>query len=281
MRQITAPEITKAVKTLFLEANYQIGSDVSAALEKMCLAEDSAIGKEVLGQIIENNRIAADEKLPICQDTGMAVLFIEIGQNLQISGGDLEDAVQEGVRRAYTEGYLRKSVVKDPLFDRTNTGDNTPAVIYTRIVPGDKMKIMGTAKGFGSENMSRCKALTPSEGVEGFKRFVLETVRLAGPNPCPPIVVGIGVGGTLDKAAQLAKWATIRRIGTPHPKAQYAELENELLEQINHLGIGPAGLGGLCTSLAVHIEYYPGHIAGIPVVVNICCHAARHKEIIL
>lgn len=281
MRQITAPEITKAVKTLFLEANYQIGNDVSAALETMYAQEDSAIGREVLSQIIENNQIAAQENVPICQDTGMAVLFLEIGQDLQILGGDLETAIQKGVRKAYIEGYLRKSVVKDPLFDRTNTGDNTPAVIHTRIVPGDGFKIIGTAKGFGSENMSRCKALTPSEGVEGFKKFVLETVRGAGPNPCPPIVVGIGVGGTLDKAAQLAKWATIRRIGTHHPKPQYAELEQQLLEEINKLGIGPAGLGGHCTSLAVHIEYYPGHIAGIPVVVNICCHAARHKEILL
>lgn len=281
MRYIDAGKITEAVKELCLEANYAIGRDVLAALRQMKERENSPTACEVLAQIIENDEIAAAESVPICQDTGMAVIFAEVGQEVVIINGDYAQAIEEGVRQAYVEGYLRKSVVKDPLFDRTNTGDNTPPVIYTQIVPGDQIKLKVTVKGFGSENMSRTKMMTPAEGVKGFKDFVIETVRLAGPNPCPPIVVGVGVGGTLDKAAQLAKLATMRDIGSANPDENYARLEMQILEEINRLGIGPAGLGGRSTALAVHIEYYPGHIAGIPIVVNICCHAVRHKEKII
>jgi fumarate hydratase subunit alpha len=281
MRRIYAADITQAVKTLCLEANWYIGKDVINALKQASSQEDSAIGCDVLEQIIKNDEIAASESVPVCQDTGMVVVFAEVGQDVRIEAGNYSEAIQEGVRQAYVEGYLRKSIVRDPLFDRSNTKDNTPAVIYTDIVPGDRIKLKLTVKGFGSENMSRTKMMTPAEGIAGFKDFVLETVRLAGPNPCPPIVVGIGVGGTMDKAAQLAKIATMREIGVANANPNYADLEQQLHEAINQLGIGPAGLGGRSTALAVHIEYYPGHIAGIPVVVNICCHAARHKETVI
>ena len=232
----------------------------------------------MLTQLIDNNKIAADEQIPICQDTGMAVLFVEYGDKVVISDGSFEDAVEEGVRQAYTEGYLRKSVVSDPVFDRKNTKDNTPAVIHTRIVPGDKIKITAGGKGFGSENMSAIKMLTPSAGVEGVKQFVLDTVAYAGPNPCPPIVVGVGIGGTFEKAAQLAKRATLRSIEVSNSDEKYASLERELLDEINKMNIGPAGLGGKTSALGVNIETYPTHIAGLPVAVNICCHACRHKE---
>lgn len=278
IRKINADIITDAVKKLYMEMNYHIGEDILDALKNAENTEYSPIGKNVLAQLIKNNKIAADEEVPICQDTGMAVLFVEYGERVIIENGSFEEAVQEGVRRAYIDGYLRKSVVDDPIFDRVNTKDNTPAIIYTTIVPGDKIKILAGCKGFGSENMSAVKMLTPSAGIDGVKSFILDTVRYAGPNPCPPIVVGIGIGGTFEKAAMLAKKATLRPIDTPNPNKRYAELEEELLSEINKMGFGPAGLGGNNTALGVNIEYFPTHIAGMPVAVNICCHAARHKE---
>lgn len=278
IRRISAAEITETVKKLYMDMNYFIGGDILDALKKAENNETSPIGKSVLGQLIENNRIAAEEEIPICQDTGMAVMFIEYGENVVITDGSFEDAVQEGVRQAYTEGYLRKSVVDDPVFDRVNTKDNTPAILYTTIVPGDKIRILAGCKGFGSENMSAIKMLTPSAGIEGVKKFILDAVRYAGPNPCPPIVVGVGIGGTFEKAAMLAKKATLRPIDTDNPDERYAELEKELLGEINKMGFGPAGLGGDNTALGVNVEYFPTHIAGMPVAVNICCHAARHKS---
>ncbi len=278
VRKIEASVITEKVKKLFMDMNYFIGEDIMNALKNAKESETSAIGKDVLSQLIENNRIAAQEEVPVCQDTGMAVLFVEYGERVVTEGGSFEQAVQEGVRRAYIDGYLRKSVVDDPVFDRVNTKDNTPAVIYTNIVPGDKIKILAGCKGFGSENMSSIKMLTPSAGIEGVKQFILDTVRYAGPNPCPPIVVGVGIGGTFEKAAMLAKKATLRPIDTKNPDSRYAALEDELLCEINKMGFGPAGLGGDNTAIGVNIEYFPTHIAGMPVAVNICCHAARHKE---
>lgn len=280
MRRIQAIEIIKTVSDLFISANYVIGSDVLDALRQHRKTEPSPLGQMALDQIIENNCLAAAEKMPICQDTGMAVVFVEYGQEVYVVG-DFEAAIQEGVRQAYSEGYLRKSVVTDPLFARLNTGDNTPAVIHTRIVPGDNIRFTVAPKGFGSENMSAVKMLTPAAGVAGVKQFVLETVRQAGPNPCPPIVVGIGIGGTMDKAAELAKWATLRPIGVHNADRQYAELERELLAEINKTGIGPAGLGGATTALVVNIEWYPTHIAGLPVAVNIVCHACRRGEAVI
>ena len=278
IRKIDASVITSTVKKLYTDMNYFIGEDILEALNNAHNNETNYIGKNVLSQLIENNRIAANEEVPICQDTGMAVLFIEYGERVVIENGSFESAVQEGVRQAYIDGYLRKSVVDDPIFDRVNTRDNTPAIIYTSIVPGDKIKILAGCKGFGSENMSAIKMLTPSAGIEGVKKFILDTVRYAGPNPCPPIVVGVGIGGTFEKAAMLAKKATLRPINTQNPDERYAALENELLCEINKMGFGPAGLGGDNTALGVNIEYFPTHIAGMPVAVNICCHAARHKE---
>lgn len=278
IRKIKAVQITDAVKKLYMDMNYFIGNDIMSALENAKENESSDIGKSVISQLIENNKIAAQEEIPICQDTGMAVLFVEYGDHVVIEDGSFEDAVQDGVRRAYIDGYLRKSVVDDPVFDRVNTKDNTPAIIYTTIVPGDKINILAGCKGFGSENMSAIKMLTPSAGIEGVKQFILDTVRYAGPNPCPPIVVGVGIGGTFEKAALLAKKATLRPINTQNKDERYALLENELLSEINKMGFGPAGLGGDNTALGVNIEYFPTHIAGMPVAVNICCHAARHKE---
>ncbi len=278
IRKIDAALITETVKKLYTDMNYFIGDDILTALKKAENSESSEIGKNVLSQLIENNKIAAKEEVPVCQDTGMAVLFVEYGDKIVIENGSFEEAVQEGVRRAYIDGYLRKSVVDDPVFERINTKDNTPAIIYTTIVPGDKINILAGCKGFGSENMSAIKMLTPSAGIEGVKKFILDTVKYAGPNPCPPIVVGIGIGGTFEKAAMLAKKATLRPIDTSNPDSRYAELENELLSEINKMGFGPAGLGGDNTALGVNIEYFPTHIAGMPVAVNICCHAARHKE---
>lgn len=278
MREIYSIQIIETVKTLLLEANHVIEPDVMSSLVKMREEETSEIGREVLNQIIMNDQLAAERRMPLCQDTGMVVIFARIGQEVTMKEGAFEAAVQEGVRQAYAQGYLRKSIVKDPLFDRSNTGDNTPAVLYCCWVEGEAIELSVVVKGFGSENMSRCKMLTPAEGLEGFKSFVLETVVAAGPNPCPPIVVGIGVGGTLDKAALLAKEATMREIGYSNPNPNYEALESELLYRINEMGIGPAGLGGKTTALAVHINSFPGHIAGTPVVVNICCHASRHKK---
>lgn len=277
-RQIDAVEITAAVKKLFMDCNYFIGKDIMCSLEKALGIEDSPVAKSVLSQIIENDKIAAAEEIPLCQDTGMAVLFVEYGDKVAVSNGSFEDAVQQGVREAYDEGYLRKSVVSDPVFDRVNTRDNTPAIIHTKIVGGDKIRITAGGKGFGSENMSAIKMLTPAYGVEGVKQFILDTVRAAGPNPCPPIVVGVGIGGTFERAAQLAKKATFRAIDTRNSDPRYAEMEDELLQKINEMGFGPAGLGGKTTALGVNIETSPTHIAGMPVAVNICCHAARHAS---
>ncbi len=278
IRQIKAETVTETVKQLFLDCNYFIGKDIMTALEKARENEKSKVGKSVLTQIIENDKLAAKEEVPLCQDTGMAILFVEYGDKVVIEDGSFEDAVNEGVRQAYKDGYLRKSVVNDPVFDRLNTKDNTPAIIHTRIVKGDKIKITAGGKGFGSENMSAIKMLTPSYGIEGVKKFILDTVRTAGPNPCPPIVVGIGIGGTFERSAQLAKKATFRAIDTNNEDERYAKLEDELLESINKMGFGPAGLGGTTTAIGVNIETSPTHIAGMPVAVNICCHAARHAS---
>ncbi len=278
VRFINSAEITKAVKKLLMDCNYFIGGDIMDALTRARGTETSPVGKSVLDQIIENDKIAASEEIPLCQDTGMAVLFVEYGDKVCIENGSFDDAVNEGVRQAYSEGYLRKSVVSDPVFDRVNTKDNTPAIIHTKIVSGNKIHITAGGKGFGSENMSAIKMLTPSYGVEGVKQFILDTVRAAGPNPCPPIVVGVGIGGTFERAAQLAKKATFRPINTHNPDSRYAELEDELLSEINKMGFGPAGLGGNTTALGVNIETSPTHIAGMPVAVNICCHAARHAS---
>lgn len=278
IRKIKADTVTKTVKQLFMDCNYFIDDSITKALKDFREKEKSPVGKNVLSQLLENNEIAAKEQIPICQDTGMAVLFVEYGDKVVIEDGSFKEAVEQGVREAYDEGYLRKSVVTDPVFDRINTKDNTPAVIHTEIVPGDKIKFLVGGKGFGSENMSAIKMLTPSYGAEGVNDFILETVKKAGPNPCPPIVVGVGIGGTFEKAAQLAKKATFRPIDTKNPDPRYARMEDELLEKINRMGFGPAGLGGNTTALGVNIETYPTHIAGMPVAVNICCHAARHKE---
>lgn len=278
MREIPVSEITKKVRQLFLEANYVIGQDVMDKLESMKASEPSPLGRTVLSQILENNRLGAKEELAVCQDTGMSVVFLTIGQDVHLTGDGLEDAVNEGVRQAYKEGYLRKSIVAEPLFERKNTGDNTPCVIHTRLVPGDKVHILAVAKGFGSENMSQLKMLTPSEGVEGVKRFVLKTVEEAGPNPCPPLVVGVGIGGSFELSALMAKRATSLPLTRHNKDPRYKALEEELEKGINALGIGPAGYGGRTTALKVHIITAPTHIAGLPVAVNICCHAARHAE---
>lgn len=278
IRQIKAETVTQTVKQLFLDCNYFIGKDIMTALEKARENEKSEVGKSVLTQIIENDKLAAKEEVPLCQDTGMAILFVEYGDKVVIEDGSFEDAVNEGVRQAYKDGYLRKSVVNDPVFDRLNTKDNTPAIIHTRIVKGDKIKITAGGKGFGSENMSAIKMLTPSYGIDGVKKFILDTVRTAGPNPCPPIVVGVGIGGTFERCAQLAKKATFRAFDTHNEDERYAKLEDELLESINKMGFGPAGLGGTTTAIGVNIETSPTHIAGMPVAVNICCHAARHAS---
>ena len=280
IRTIKAETITDTVERLFKDLNYNIGNDISEALCNAQKNEESPVGKAVIAQLLENNKIAAEEKIPICQDTGMAVLFVEYGERVVIDG-NFKEAVEEGVRRAYIGGYLRKSVVTDPVFDRVNTKDNTPAIIYTDIVEGDKIKILAGCKGFGSENMSQIKMLTPSAGIEGVKQFILDAVKYAGPNPCPPIVDGIGIGGTFEKAAQLAKKATLRPINTKNEDPRYAKLEDELIEEINKMGFGPAGLGGNTTAIGVNVETYPTHIAGMPVAVNISCHAARHKEAVI
>ena len=278
MREMDVSQITQAVAELFLEANYVIGKDVMDKLEESRDKEASPLGKMVLDQILENNRIGAEESLAVCQDTGMSVVFITVGQDVHLVGGSLEDAVNAGVRKAYTEGFLRKSIVAEPLFDRKNTGDNTPCVVHTRIVPGDQVHIMAIAKGFGSENMSQSKMLTVSDGVDGVKRFVLKAVEEAGPNPCPPLVVGVGIGGSFELAAIMAKRATSLPLTRSHKDPRYAQLETELEQGINKLGIGPAGYGGETTVLKVHVISAPTHIAGLPVAVNICCHAARHAE---
>ena len=277
MREIHISEIISTVRDLCIESNYYLSSDVKEALCNAKENETWPLAENVLDQIILNSDIAKKEDMPICQDTGMACVFVEVGQEVHIVGGLLQDAINEGVRRGYEEGFLRKSVVKDPI-NRVNTKDNTPAIIYYDIVPGDKIKITVAPKGFGSENMSRIKMLKPSDGLQGVKDFIIETVKLAGPNPCPPIVIGVGIGGTFDKAAYLAKKALIRPLNKRNNEKFYSDLEEELLETINKLGIGPQGFGGKTTALGLNIETYPTHIAGLPVAVNINCHATRHKE---
>ncbi|WP_432667493.1 fumarate hydratase [Wukongibacter baidiensis] len=280
MREVNVKEIQDAVKDMCISANYNLGNDVVKAFESSLENEESPIAKEILDNLIKNSEIAREKSVPMCQDTGMAVIFIEIGQDVRLIGGDLKEAINEGVRQGYKDGFLRKSVVGDPLI-RKNTGDNTPAIIYIDIVPGDKIKIVFAPKGFGSENMSKTKMLKPSDGISGVEEFVIETVSAAGPNPCPPIVVGVGIGGTLDKACQIAKMALLRPIGESNETEYIKELEKRLLEKINNLGIGPQGLGGRTTALAVNIEAFATHIAGLPVAVNINCHASRHEERII
>ena len=278
MRKVSAEEITKTVRALCISAACDLEPDVVSAVKAAAGKEESPLGKEVLEQIINNFEIAGREHLPMCQDTGIAVFFIEVGRGVQLEFS-IEDAVNEGVRQGYKDGYLRKSVCH-PL-KRTNTGDNTPAIIHTTLVEGDKIKIKIAPKGAGSENMSRLKMLKPAEGIEGIKSFVIETVSVGGGNPCPPIVVGVGVGGSFDKSALLAKKSLLRPVGTPNPDSELDALEKELLASINALGIGPMGFGGTTTALAVHIEAYPCHIASLPVAVNIQCHADRHKEAVI
>ena len=276
-RQVTVDKITDLVEKLSIEANCHLTDDIFNCLKASRLSEKSPLGKDILNTLVENAQIARDETAPICQDTGMTVVFVTLGQDVHITGGSLEDAINEGVRRGYEKGYLRKSVVRDPL-DRVNTKDNTPAVIHYDIVPGDKLHIIVAPKGFGSENMSGVKMLKPSQGLPGIKDFVIQTISDAGANPCPPIIVGIGIGGTMEKSAYLSKKALLRPIGEKNPNPMLAELEEELLQSINNLGIGPAGFGGTTTALSVNILTYATHIAGLPVSVNIGCHATRHAE---
>ena len=280
MKTINASDITKAVKQMCMESNYYLGEDVFNAFNKALKEEKSAAGISVMEQLIENANIAKNEQVPMCQDTGFAVFFVELGQDVHITGGALKDAINEGGRQGYTEGFLRKSIVSDPL-KRVNTKDNTPAVVHIEIVQGENLKITIAPKGGGSENMSGLKMLKPADGVKGIKDFVIERVSQAGSNPCPPIVVGVGIGGTFEVAAMLAKKALLRKLGEHHPDSDTAELEKELLEKVNNLGIGPQGFGGRVTALAVNIEKHPCHIASLPVAVNINCHAHRHKEVIL
>lgn len=276
MREIQAQQITDVVERLCIEANEQLPEDIKNAIHRCRACEDWEIAQGVLDQIITNFEIAGEEKVPICQDTGMACVFLEIGQDVHITGGDLREAVDEGVRRGYDKGYLRKSVVRDPV-RRGNTGDNTPAMLYTEIVPGEQIKVTVGPKGFGSENMSAIRMFKPSAGIEGIKDFILETVENAGPNPCPPMVVGVGIGGTFDKCALLAKKALMRSTEERNPDPYYAALEEEMLEKINQLGIGPQGFGGRTTAIGLNIETMPTHIAGMPCAININCHVTRHK----
>ncbi|MCD6358504.1 MAG: fumarate hydratase [Dehalococcoidia bacterium] len=281
MREINTREITSTVARLCQEANFFLPEDVQNALKQAWKKEESPTGRSILGKLLENASIAADEKTPLCQDTGVAVIFIELGQEVHIVGGNLIAAVNEGVRRGYEKGYLRKSMVNHPFSSRINTGDNTPAVIHTETVSGDHLKITALPKGAGSENMTRLAMLTPAQGRQGIIDFVIETVDKAGGNPCPPIIVGVGIGGTAEKTLLLAKKALMRRVGEPSPDPEIAQLEKELLERINNLGIGPQGLGGRITAMAVQIEVFPSHIASMPVAVNLQCHSARHKEAVL
>lgn len=277
MREIEASKIAQTVRDLCIRANYQLPADVEQGIRDSQISEPWPTAHSILDKILDNIEVARAKQLPLCQDTGMACIFLELGQDVHITGGSLYDAVNEGVRRGYREGFLRMSVVRDPL-RRENTGDNTPAIIHTDIVPGDALKITVAPKGFGSENMSRIRMLSPSDGVKGVKSFVVEAVREAGPNPCPPIVVGVGIGSTFEGVALLAKKALLRPLDKPNPDAYYRALENALLTQINQTGIGPQGFGGKTTALKVNIEYYPTHIAGLPVAVNINCHVTRHEQ---
>lgn len=276
MREIKASTITDVIERLCMEANQVLPQDIKDAISTCRSQEDGDIACGILDNIIENYQIAENEQVPICQDTGMACVFLEIGQDVHITDGDLTEAVNEGVRRGYTKGYLRKSVVKDPV-RRGNTGDNTPAMLYTEIVPGEQIKVTVGPKGFGSENMSAIRMFKPSAGIQGIKDFIIETVETAGPNPCPPMVVGVGIGGTFDKAALLAKKALMRPVDTSNPDPYYADLEKEMLQKINELGIGPQGFGGHTTAIGLNIETMPTHIAGMPCAINISCHVTRHK----
>ena len=275
MRSVHVSEITKNIKEMCIEANHFLSKDMSIAMTNAIQTEQSPLGKKILNQLQENLQIAGEDMIPICQDTGMAVVFLEVGQDVHLEGGSVEDAVNEGVRQGYIEGYLRKSVVKDPII-RENTKDNTPAVIHYSIAPGEKVRIKVAPKGFGSENMSRVFMLKPADGIEGVKNAVLTAVKDAGPNACPPLVVGVGVGGTFEKCALMAKEALTREVGTHSEIEWVKDLEEEILQKINNLGIGPGGLGGTTTALAVNVNTYPTHIAGLPVAINICCHVNRH-----
>lgn len=277
MREVNVSIITDNIKEMCIEANHFLTDDMKNVFENAVKNEESALGKQVLGQLEENLKVAGEDMIPICQDTGMAVVFINVGQDVHLTGGDITDAINEGVRRGYVDGYLRKSVVKDPIY-RENTKDNTPAVIHFNIVPGDKVDITVAPKGFGSENMSRVFMLKPADGIEGVKEAILTAVKDAGPNACPPMVVGVGIGGTFEKCAYLAKKALTRDLNEESPVEYIRDLEKEMLEKINKLGIGPGGLGGTQTALAINIETYPTHIAGLPVAVNICCHVNRHSH---
>lgn len=276
MREIDVKLITEKVRNLCMEANTDLGDDMFQAFDRAMEKEESSMGLEILKELKENARIAKEEKVPICQDTGFAVVFVELGQDVHLIGGDLVEAIHEGVRQGYRDGYLRKSICHP--FTRANTGDNTPAIIHTEVVPGEKVKIIVAPKGGGSENMSRVVMLTPSDGIEGIKRFVVQRVKESGSNPCPPTIVGIGIGGTFEQAALLAKKSLLRSLGSKNPDSELEKLESEILTEINKLGIGPQGLGGRTTSLAVHILMMPCHIASFPLAVNIQCHAQRHKE---
>jgi fumarate hydratase subunit alpha len=280
MKEIKASEVTKTVARLCQEANFVLGEDILAALKKAEQSEQSPLGKEVLSRLIENACIAKEERLPLCQDCGVALVFLEIGQDVHISG-DLYAAVEEGVRQGYGQGYLRKSVVNKPFSERTNTEDNTPPVTHVEIVPGDKLKITVMPKGAGAENMSRLEMLKPGEGRQGIINLVVKTVDEAGGSPCPPLIIGLGIGGTLEKTMLLAKKALLRKLAQPNPDPEVAELEREILAEVNALGIGPLGFGGTTTALAVHAEVMPAHIASLPVAVNLQCHSARHKEAVL
>lgn len=280
MREIDVATITQNIKEMCIEANHFLTDDMKKVFNQAVDSEESPLGKQVLCQLKENLQIAGDDMIPICQDTGMAVVFINVGQEVHLTGGDITDAINEGVRQGYVEGYLRKSVVKDPIY-RENTKDNTPAVIHFNIVPGDKVDITVAPKGFGSENMSRVFMLKPADGIDGVKDAILTAVRDAGPNACPPMVVGVGIGGTFEKCAWMAKKALTRNLDEESDVPYVRELEKEMLEKINKLGIGPGGLGGTNTALAVNIETYPTHIAGLPVAVNICCHVNRHSHRVL
>ena len=275
MRTLNVEEISKNIKEMCIEANHFLSKDMDIAMKNAVSTEKSPLGKKILSQLQDNLKIAGKDMIPICQDTGMAVVFLEIGQDVHFEGGNLEDAVNEGIRRGYVDGYLRKSVVKDPIL-RENTKDNKPGIIHYKIVPGDQVKIKVAPKGFGSENMSRVFMLKPADGIEGVKEAVLTAVKDAGPNACPPMVVGVGIGGTFEKCALMAKEALTREVGSHSDIPYVKELEEELLERINKIGIGPGGLGGSTTALAVNVNTYPTHIAGLPVAVNICCHVNRH-----
>ncbi len=281
MRDIKAEEITRTVSRLFQEANFLLPEDILAVLRRASETEESPVARDVLDRILENSDISAQERIPLCQDTGSAVVFLEVGQEVHIIGGDLYAAVNEGVRQGYDEGYLRKSIVDRPFSVRVNTKDNTPAVIHTDIIPGDKLKIIVMPKGGGAENMTRLGMMPPARGRQGIIDFVVNAVDEAGSNPCPPVIVGVGIGGTAETTILLAKKALLREIGKPNPDQEYAELEQEILKRVNNLGIGPMGYGGKTTAFAVNIEVFPCHIASMPVAVNLQCHSARHKEAIL